>query len=250
MDEPQFFRPFGPTIMLGTVPDKFINLLNDYMDEVIANDKLAEERNHSPYLIGKISKEITVVGDIWQKEVGDYTLGEWALDHIRHYIQTITEGQGHVESESFRITSGWINDMIEGNYQPMHDHVPHDIAAVMYLRVPENYMRTQEILEDHTVTPVILRKEEGKGGSSHPRYSGAGEIIFSDGRSQKFTSQGFTRKPVVGDCYFFPGWLLHTVYPIAGEDLRRSMSFNANFEFTEQAGFDALFPGQWAATRR
>ena len=35
-------------------------------------------------------------------------------------------------------------------------------------------------------------------------------------------------KPKVGDFYFFPNYLMHTVYPFTGSDEeRRSISFNA-----------------------
>ena len=35
-------------------------------------------------------------------------------------------------------------------------------------------------------------------------------------------------KPEIGDFYFFPNYLMHTVYPFVGtDDERRSVSFNA-----------------------
>ena len=38
-------------------------------------------------------------------------------------------------------------------------------------------------------------------------------------------------KPVVGDFYFFPNYLMHTVYPFSGTDEeRRSISFNARID--------------------
>ena len=37
--------------------------------------------------------------------------------------------------------------------------------------------------------------------------------------------------PEVGDFYFFPHYLMHTVYPFTGSDEeRRSISFNANID--------------------
>ena len=38
----------------------------------------------------------------------------------------------------------------------------------------------------------------------------------------------YTVTPKVGDFYFFPNYLMHTVYPFSGtNDERRSVSFNA-----------------------
>ena len=36
----------------------------------------------------------------------------------------------------------------------------------------------------------------------------------------------FNIKPVVGDFYFFPNYLMHTAYPFSVEGERRSFSFN------------------------
>ncbi len=36
-------------------------------------------------------------------------------------------------------------------------------------------------------------------------------------------------KPEIGNFYFFPNYMMHTVYPFSGTDEeRRSISFNAN----------------------
>ena len=41
----------------------------------------------------------------------------------------------------------------------------------------------------------------------------------------------FNIKPEVGDFYFFPNYLMHTVYPFKNSnEERRSISFNANID--------------------
>ena len=41
----------------------------------------------------------------------------------------------------------------------------------------------------------------------------------------------FNITPKVGDFYFFPNYLMHTVYPFSNTDEeRRSISFNANID--------------------
>jgi len=51
-----------------------------------------------------------------------------------------------------------------------------------------------------------------------------GTRMFLSDSSVKF-------KPVVGYFYFFPNYMMHTVYPFTGTDEeRRSISFNANID--------------------
>ena len=46
-------------------------------------------------------------------------------------------------------------------------------------------------------------------------------------RSHTFGTTSFIAKPKVGDFYFFPHYLMHTVYPFKGtKEERRSISFN------------------------
>ena len=43
--------------------------------------------------------------------------------------------------------------------------------------------------------------------------------------------QNFKIKPKVGDFYFFPNYLMHTVYPFKDtKEERRSISFNAKID--------------------
>ena len=58
-------------------------------------------------------------------------------------------------------------------------------------------------------------------------YKG-GSLILVHGTRQFLSGSTFTIKPEVGDFYFFPSYLMHTVYPFKGSDEeRRSISFNA-----------------------
>jgi hypothetical protein len=48
----------------------------------------------------------------------------------------------------------------------------------------------------------------------------------------------FNVKPKEGDFYFFPNYMMHTVYPFKGTDKeRRSISFNA---FIDQSVYDTF----------
>ena len=55
-----------------------------------------------------------------------------------------------------------------------------------------------------------------------------GKIVLVHGVQMFNSSSMFTLEPKVGDFYFFPNYLMHTVYPFYDSDEeRRSVSFNA-----------------------
>ena len=58
----------------------------------------------------------------------------------------------------------------------------------------------------------------------------AGMITFIDGRGNNLVCSHVRRKPVVGEIYFFPAWLMHYVSPFRSAGERWSFSFNINIQ--------------------
>ena len=58
-----------------------------------------------------------------------------------------------------------------------------------------------------------------------------GTLNLIHGSKQFLSNSNFKITPQVGDFYFFPHYLMHTVYPFKGTDEeRRSISFNAKID--------------------
>ena len=58
-----------------------------------------------------------------------------------------------------------------------------------------------------------------------------GKLVLIHGTRQFLSNSIYVIKPKVGDFYFFPNYLMHTVYPFTNTDEeRRSVSFNANLD--------------------
>ena len=74
-----------------------------------------------------------------------------------------------------------------------------------------------------------------KEGVKH--YAG-GTLNLIHGSKQFLSKSTFQIKPEVGDFYFFPNYMMHTVYPFKNTDEeRRSISFNA---FVDQSIYDTF----------
>ena len=68
---------------------------------------------------------------------------------------------------------------------------------------------------------------EHKQKSKQTKYTG-GNLQLIHGSKMFLCESTLTIKPEVGDFYFFPHYLMHTVYPFKNTDEeRRSISFNA-----------------------
>ena len=58
-----------------------------------------------------------------------------------------------------------------------------------------------------------------------------GRLTLIHGSVNLFSKATYVIKPVVGEFYLFPNYLLHTVYPFTDtNEERRSISFNANLD--------------------
>ncbi len=58
-----------------------------------------------------------------------------------------------------------------------------------------------------------------------------GKLILIDGSKKFLCNPTFIITPKVGDFYFFPSYMMHTVYPFSEtKEERRSVSFNAKID--------------------
>jgi hypothetical protein len=61
-----------------------------------------------------------------------------------------------------------------------------------------------------------------------------GYIDFLYGVSNNLNRSSLLTKPELGDIYFFPSYLSHTVYPFKGEGERRSFASNIQIRKLEE----------------
>ena len=134
---------------------------------------------------------------------GEASLARHTARLIRRYLAGVDE----ITAQDIQFDVFWVVSQGAGTPSPVHFHSS-DISGVLYLKVPEVDEREDER------TYITGRQ--------------AGCINFLIGGKQRFSKSLISFKPVVGDYYIFPGWLLHGAEPFRGAGERRSMSFNAN----------------------
>jgi hypothetical protein len=136
---------------------------------------------------------------------GEDSLQSCVARAIRTYVESVEhEPAGLVQLDNF-----WVVSQFAGTPSPVHFHSG-DLSGVLYLKVPS-------ISADEEQRNYIAGRQ-------------AGYINFLIGGKQRFARSLISFKPVIGDLYIFPGWLLHGAEPFRGTGERRSLAFNARVD--------------------
>ena len=216
MMTPKFHRPFSPTIMESTVPDKFVEIVNDTADKVLGSEAASVEWDWSHKLVGKVHKEVQIpVKNKEHRELLFTTMKGACVDYLKESIKNNTAygwkkiaGDAVPTMDNIHMAHSWVVSQYAGEYNPWHHHSG-DFSAVVYLKLPPK-----------------MNEEIEKDFKDH--YPANGLIEFMFGENQGFRSDNLKFKPEVGKLLMFPSWLKHFVYPFKSEGERRSMSFNAH----------------------
>ena len=196
-DKLNIISPFGPSIAKVKIPEKIIKTLNDHVDEVKTSEKMSKKFDGGKTLIGNVTQEILLSQEII-KESGWLTFLAKATKAWIKYVlnQEITK---------FNINSSWVVSQYANEYNPVHWHNGH-ISGAGFLKLPSTFGET-------------FQKDKKNLN---------GNLSLIHGQRAFMSDAQFKIRPVVGDFYIFPHYLMHTVYPFKDTDEeRRSISFNA-----------------------
>tara|TARA_Y100000996_G_C22326991_1_gene562834 strand:+ start:66 stop:698 length:633 start_codon:yes stop_codon:yes gene_type:complete len=199
MSEIVVVKQFGPSIAKTKIPSDIVDYLNNYIDKITEDKKKSAELDHGNKLAGDVTQEFKLERDIINKSGWAKFLGQCVHKWIEiETTKKITE---------FNILNSWVVRQFENEYNPTHWHNGH-ISGAGFLKVPKNM---GSFIQGN-------KKENYKGGNL--------QLIHG---SNMFLSHSLINIiPKVGDFYFFPHYLMHTVLPFKGTNQeRRSISFNA-----------------------
>ena len=198
----KLIRQFGPSVFKVKIPKKMVDDLNNYIDDIIENPEKSLKLNHGENLIGDVTQEFRLEQEFMQK-VGwvDFLakcVGQWILMDLNKKIT------------NFKMISSWIVRQFENEYNPTHWHGGH-ISGAGFLKVPKS-------LGAH-----VQKK-------TTPNYNG-GKLQLIHGSRMFLSHSVLNVLPEVGDFYFFPNYLMHSVFPFKdSKEERRSISFNAEID--------------------
>ena len=195
-------KGFGPSVLKVKIPENILKKLNDYVDNIIADKSKSQELNHGEKLVGDVTQELKLEKQI-MKETG------WG-----NFLSICTSKWVELETNKkitkFQLVNSWIVRQFENEYNPTHWHGGH-ISGAGFLKVP------------HSLGKHVQGKENRE-------YRG-GNLQLIHGSRMFLCHSTINIVPEVGDFYFFPNYLMHTVFPFKNSsEERRSISFNANID--------------------
>ena len=199
-------RPFGPTIMAGTLPESLIKLLDDKAQQIMDDEKMSKDLDWSHNLAGNVKQEVRYPQEwLSSNEFGPMTR---SLDMIVNRYLSSPPNSDTIdpkEVEGLVMTSMWCVSQWAGDFNPSHIH-DGDISGIIYLRIPPS-LEKEYAQEDH--------------------YPCVGDVQWQCGQASTFNGHQFKVSPKIGQIYLFPAWLTHMVYPFRTQnEERRSVSFN------------------------
>ncbi len=207
----QLIRAFGPTIAKIKIPNEMVKALNDDVDGLIIDKKKSKELSAGANLAGDVTQEFKLEKEFSQR-VG------W-LDLISKGVFQWIQMSTNQSIKEFKMIDSWIVRQFQNEYNPVHMHGGH-VSGAGFLKVPKTFGKYVQ---------------EEKDGVKH--YAG-GTLNLIHGSKQFLSKSTFQIRPEVGDFYFFPNYMMHTVYPFKDTDEeRRSISFNA---FVDQSIYDTF----------
>jgi hypothetical protein len=194
-------KPFGPSIAKVIIPEEIIFSMNNYVEEIIANKKKSDDLDFGRNLAGNVQQEIRLDIEFMKKN-------NWAEFLGKSCQKWLLEGH-NISLKKFEIISSWIVRQFKNEYNPIHYHGG-QISGVGYLKVP---------------------KDMGQTIQKNKKVQHNGKLVLIDGSKKFLCNPTYIITPKVGEFYFFPSYMMHTVYPFSDTtEERRSVSFNAKID--------------------
>ena len=197
----EILKPFGPSIVKVRIPEDIIVEMNRYVDELTQDNDKSKILDFGENLAGNVTQEFRFDVEFMKKI-------KWAEFLATSCQRWLLEGH-NITIKKFDIIASWVVKQFKNDYNPIHYH-DGQISGVGYLKVPEDMGET-------------IQKTK--------KLNHNGKLVLIDGSKKFVCNPTYVINPKVGDFYFFPSYMMHTVYPFFDtSEERRSVSFNAKID--------------------
>ena len=198
----KILRTFSPSVLKVKIPENIVNSLNDYIEKIINDKEKTKKLDVGKGLVGDVTQEF-LIEQTTMKETG------WG-NFLSACVSKWIEIELNKKITKFEIKNSWVVRQFKNEYNPTHWHSGH-ISGAGFLKVPSSFGKH-------------IQDKEGK------EYRG-GNLQLIHGSRMFLSHSVMNITPKVGDFYFFPNYMMHTVFPFKdSNEERRSISFNATID--------------------
>ena len=87
----KILTPFSPLLMEFTIPQPYVDKLNEYGDKISSNVIESKKLDYSDNLVGNVQQEHRIEDHIWQEKISDEipSFYLWVGRCVNIYIQTV-----------------------------------------------------------------------------------------------------------------------------------------------------------------
>jgi hypothetical protein len=199
----------GQSVLKLEVPYDIFFAINEVYEK-----KFNKLHKANKQLIGKIENEHSLYYDgvdndkMIKHNMLPRNVLEWFYSAYRFYLKL-----NKVEQYQLKVTSIWVNEMKDNEYNPIHVHQGDlftGLSSVMILTLPSHYG------EEYS--------------SKHNPMNGALQIIGNV--NGQFANVDYTPQVKVRDFYIFPYDVRHCVYPFnSTNETRRTLAANCDVDY-------------------
>ena len=199
----QITRPFGPSIAKAEMPKELVDTLNKYIDDILSDKEKAKKQDWGHALVGHVKQEF--------KLENDFIDSSGFMNFLSKAVEAWIKNAEQKQITKFLVHESWVVRQFKNDFNPVHWHSGH-ISGVGYLKLPKTFGKLEQ-------------------GDKKGELNKLGRIELIHGNKMFLQKSTFSIVPEVGSFYFFPNYMMHTVYPFKDSDEeRRSISFNANID--------------------
>ena len=195
-------------IYFGQIAYKF-EVSQGLVDRINAKcETIDDKTNAQNSLVGKIKNEY-----YFREHILEVDTDLEIKKSIFHVVDNCPQDLSY-EIDEVDLTSAWVNDQYEHEYQGVHTHsgnIDIGFSSILYLKVPD------------------FGKEITNTGHA---CNGKTTLIVNCGGTWNAPTHIIT--PKVGDFYIFPYDMQHLVYPFTGNGMRRSLVINVDITRTKK----------------
>jgi uncharacterized protein (TIGR02466 family) len=185
-------KPFGPSIGITKISNKFFDKLNKEFDKKSKSKKI----DYSSKLASQIKNELKISDNFIKKNLEK----ELKID-----IKKFLSNENIKNIKEIKILNLWVVRQFKGEYNPIHYHEG-DLSGVGYLKLPKGM----------TNNKMVKNKKLKTNGT----------IDFINGQKGFLSKSIYNVVPKIKELLIFPNYLMHTAYPFNIDGERRSFSFN------------------------
>ena len=199
----QITRPFGPSIAKAVMPKELIDKLNKYVDDILDDKEKSKKQDWGHKLVGHVKQEF--------KLENDFIDSSGFMNFLSKAVSAWIKNAEQKQITKFLVHESWVVRQFKNDFNPIHWHSGH-VSGVGYLKLPKTFGKLEQ-------------------GDKKGELNKLGRIELIHGNKMFLQKSTFSIVPEVGSFYFFPNYMMHTVYPFKDSDEeRRSISFNANID--------------------